>query len=169
MLGGNGAGKSTLLRLLAGDEIGPTGRDRARTAPAGRRCGSARSAAQRRPSGIGSPAGDPHLRHHGEELVFSGIDNSVGVYREPSEKELAQVTDILASLHLEFLAKRTIRSCSTGEFRRLPLPEPFAGEPDLLLLDELFSGLDALSRNEFFALLNQACAAGRADDPRHPS
>ena len=84
----------------------------------------------------------------------------MGVYREPSEKELAQVTDILASLHLEFLAKRTIRSCSTGEFRRLLLARALAGEPDLLLLDEPFSGLDAPSRNEFFALLNQLARQG---------
>ena len=77
-----------------------------------------------------------------------------------SAEELAQVTDILASLHLEFLAKRTIRSCSTGEFRRLLLARALAGEPDLLLLDEPFSGLDAPSRNEFFALLNQLARQG---------
>ena len=77
-----------------------------------------------------------------------------------SAEELAQVTDILASLHLEFLAKRTIRSCSTGEFRRLLLARALAGEPDLLLLDEPFSGLDAPSRNEFFTLLNQLARQG---------
>ena len=139
VLGGNGAGKSTLLRLLAGDEI---------VAYGGVRLVSDRQQATYT------------YDITGEELVFSGIDNSVGVYREPSEKELAQVTDILASLHLEFLAKRTIRSCSTGEFRRLLLARALAGEPDLLLLDEPFSGLDAPSRNEFFALLNQLARQG---------
>ena len=39
------------------------------------------------------------------------------------------------------------------------MPE-LAGEPDLLLLDEPFSGLDAPSRNEFFALLNQLARQG---------
>ena len=84
----------------------------------------------------------------------------MGVYRQPAPEGLGQVAGILAALHLECLAKRTIRSCSTGELRRLLLARALAGEPDLLLLDEPFSGLDAPSRNEFSALLNQLARQG---------
>ena len=161
VLGGNGAGKSTLLRLLAGDEIVAYGGEIVRELP---RQGGVVDRLEVLRKGVRLVSDRQQATYTyditGEELVFSGIDNSVGVYRDPSEKELAQVTDILASLHLEFLAKRTIRSCSTGEFRRLLLARALAGEPDLLLLDEPFSGLDAPSRNEFFALLNQLARQG---------
>ena len=161
VLGGNGAGKSTLLRLLAGDEIVAYGGEIVRELP---RQGGVVDRLEVLRKGVRLVSDRQQATYTyditGEELVFSGIDNSVGVYREPSEKELAQVTDILASLHLEFLAKRTIRSCSTGEFRRLLLARALAGEPDLLLLGEPFSGLDAPSRNEFFALLNQLARQG---------
>lgn len=161
VLGGNGAGKSTLLRLLAGDEIVAYGGEIVRELP---RQGGVVDRLENLRKGVRLVSDRQQATYTyditGEELVFSGIDNSVGVYREPSGEELEQVADILASLHLEFLAKRTIRSCSTGEFRRLLLARALAGEPDLLLLDEPFSGLDAPSRNEFFALLNQLARQG---------
>ena len=161
IIGSTGCGKSTLLRLLAGDEIVAYGGEIVRELP---RQGGVVDRLEVLRKGVRLVSDRQQATYTyditGEELVFSGIDNSVGVYREPSEKELAQVTDILASLHLEFLAKRTIRSCSTGEFRRLLLARALAGEPDLLLLDEPFSGLDAPSRNEFFALLNQLARQG---------
>ena len=130
VLGGNGAGKSTLLRLLAGDEIVAYGGEIVRELP---RQGAAlwdRLEVLRKGVRLVSDRQQATYTYDitGEELVFSGIDNSVGVYREPSEKELAQVTDILASLHLEFLAKRTIRSCSTrGNSAACSLPEPLPG------------------------------------------
>lgn len=161
VLGGNGAGKSTLLRLLAGDEIVAYGGEIIRELP---RQGGVVDRLEVLRKGVRLVSDRQQATYTyditGEELVFSGIDNSVGVYRQPAPKELEQVSGILAALHLEFLAKRTIRSCSTGELRRLLLARALAGEPDLLLLDEPFSGLDAPSRSEFFALLNQLARQG---------
>ncbi len=96
----------------------------------------------------------------GAELVFSGIDNTVGIYRTASNTEKAQVHKLLCDLHLAFLADRPIRSCSTGELRRLLLARALAGDPDLLLLDEPFSGLDATSRLEFASLFEQLAQQG---------
>lgn len=77
---------SPLLRLLAGDESGHGARSCA-NCPAGRRVVDRLEVAQRRP-GLVSDRRQATYTYDitGEELVFSGIDNSVGVYREPSRR-----------------------------------------------------------------------------------
>ena len=161
VLGANGSGKSTLLRLLAGDEIVAWGGEVIRELP---RLGGVVDRLEVLRKGVRLVSDRQQATYTydltGEELVFSGIDNAVGMYRTPTEAEWAQVASILDALNLAFLAKRTIRSCSTGEFRRLLLARALAGEPDLLLLDEPFSGLDAPSRTTFFALLDQLARQG---------
>ncbi len=156
VLGSNGAGKSTLLRLLHGDEIVAYGGSITHELP--RQGGVVRRLEDlRRGVRLVSDLQQATYGYDvtGTELVFSGIDNAVGVYREASKREREQVRNLLHDLRLEFLADRPIRSCSTGELRRLLLARALAGEPDLLLLDEPFSGLDADSRAEFVSLLDQ--------------
>lgn len=156
VLGRNGAGKSTLLRLLHGDEIVAYGGSITHELP--RQGGVVKRLEDlRRGVRLVSDLQQATYGYDitGAELVFSGIDNAVGIYREASAEEREQVSILLHDLHLEFLADRPIRSCSTGELRRLLLARALAGEPDLLLLDEPFSGLDAASRMEFMCLLDQ--------------
>lgn len=161
IIGRNGAGKSTLLRLLAGDEIIAWGGNIEFELP--RQGGVVnRLEILRKNVRLVSDLQQATYGYDitGEELVFSGIDNAVGIYRDASLPEREQVTGLLAALGLDFLAKRTIRACSTGQLRRLLLARALAGEPDLLLLDEPFSGLDASSRAEFVALLEQIAGQG---------
>ena len=91
VLGGNGAGKSTLLRLLAGDEIVAYGGEIVRELP---RQGGVVDRLEVLRKGVRLVSDRQQATYTyditGEELVFRGIDNSVGVYREPSEKELAR-------------------------------------------------------------------------------
>ena len=161
VLGSNGAGKSTLLRLLDGDEIVAYGGSITRELP---RQGGLVNRLEILRKGVRLVSDQQQATYGyavtGAELVFSGIDNAVGVYREASAAEQQQVTHLLAALQLEFLADRSIRSCSTGELRRLLLARALAGEPDLLLLDEPFSGLDLPSRNDFIRIINQLTRQG---------
>lgn len=167
VLGGNGAGKSTLLRLLAGDEYVAVG-GRIRYSFPGRDEDRAVAGEPRRLEDLRRAV---HLVSDleqasygynvtGEELVFSGIDNTIGLYREPTDAERARVAALLRLVGAERLAERRIRACSSGELRRLLLARALAGDPDLLLLDEPFSGLDAESREGFRALLEKLARQG---------
>ena len=162
VLGGNGAGKSTLLRLLAGDEIVAYGGEIVRELP---RQGGVVDRLEVLRKGVRLVSDRQQATYTyditGEELVFSGIDNSVGVYRQPSEEELEQVAGIIASLHLEYLSKRTIRSCSTGEFRRLLLARALAGNLTCCPRRSRSPGSTRpLAQLAFFALLNQLAKQG---------
>ncbi|MDD6088153.1 MAG: ATP-binding cassette domain-containing protein [Desulfovibrionaceae bacterium] len=160
VLGKNGSGKSTLLRLLSGDENAAWGGEIRRNFP-----------------GKSNPVTLADLRKHihlvsdklqdtytynitGFDLVFSGIDNTIGIYRTPSQEETEHVRRILRDFDMESLADRPLRSCSTGQLRRLLLARSLAGSPDLLLLDEPFSGLDVPSRRHIEKILGQLAAIG---------
>ena len=159
--GPNGAGKSTLLRVLAGDLTPAWGGEITRYLP--RQGGEVRCLAQvrrgvRLVSDLSQATYGYNLR--GDELVASGLDNSVGLYRVLTDPEQALVADALRLLGVERLAQRPFRSCSTGEARRLLLARAIVGHPDVLLLDEPCSGLDAAGRHDVERLLERLMASG---------
>ena len=98
------------------------------------------------------------------ELVCSGVDNTIGLYREftPDEVERAR-----ACMGLVFspgecaqVAGQSMRMLSTGQVRRLFLARALVGQPDILLLDEPCSGLDAHSRAHVLQLLDNLAEQG---------
>ena len=115
LLGPSGCGKSTLLRLLAGDEIVAYGGEIVRELP---RQGGVVERLEVLRKGVRLVSDRQQATYTyditGEELVFSGIDNSVGVYREPSEKELAQVTDVLGSFTTSYKTSGSSRSANVA-------------------------------------------------------
>jgi len=161
VLGENGAGKSTLMRLLAGDEVpawgGSISRDLKRQGGRTVILSEIRKGI-RLVSDLGQATYTYDLT--GEELVLSGIDNSVGLYRNITESERVEAAQCLDMLGVRHLASRSIRHCSTGEMRRLLLARAIAGAPDLILLDEPCSGLDPDSREHFLSLVDELIAQG---------
>ncbi|MES9997077.1 ATP-binding cassette domain-containing protein [Desulfovibrio aminophilus] len=159
--GPNGAGKSTLLRLIAGEEYPAAGGAITRILP---RHGG--EVADRETLGRAiSLVSDRQQAAYGydlsgEELVLSGFDNSVGVYREYSRAERATATGWLERLGAASLAERSLRSLSTGQLRILFLARAMVRNPEILLLDEPFSGLDSTARAGMMALLENLIATG---------
>ena len=159
IIGANGSGKSTLLRLLAGDEFAAAGGRIRRWLP--RRGGRVETLAEVR-KGVRLVSDLSQALYgftlSGLELVCSGFDNSMGLYREFTEREKDQALGLIHALFPEGRADRvaaaSIRLLSTGQLRRLFLARALAGDPDILLLDEPCSGLDAESRARYLDVLD---------------
>ncbi|MFT4301527.1 MAG: ATP-binding cassette domain-containing protein, partial [Desulfovibrio sp.] len=166
--GANGSGKSTLLRLLAGDEFTAAGGTLERWLP--HQGGAVDTLAEVRKgirlvSDLSQALYGYSLTAH--EMVCTGFDNSIGVYRKfsPTEKNeaLRRMQEMFpeeSAEDVEALGRQSIRHLSTGQLRRLFLARALVGEPDILLLDEPCSGLDAPSRAHYLNLLDQLAAKG---------
>ncbi|HEY5019608.1 MAG TPA: ATP-binding cassette domain-containing protein, partial [Steroidobacteraceae bacterium] len=58
------------------------------------------------------------------------------------------------------LAARALRTLSYGQHRRVLFARALVHEPDILLLDEPYAGLDARTRQALRSLVEQAITAG---------
>lgn len=127
VLGSSGSGKTTLLRLLAGlDE--PT-------------------------SGIIERAEDLRIGMVFQDLALwpnlTALDNvALALPDLPKPHRLQSARDTLVACHVGELASRKPGTLSIGQQQRVALARAIACHPQLLLLDEPFSSLDPLLREE---------------------
>lgn len=154
--GSNGAGKSTFLNLLAGGDTYPAyGGSISRYLP--RHGGDIVDLPSiRRAIRLVSDLGQATYGYNltGLELVLSGGDNVVGMYRTYDEAEIHEAHELLARMDVAHLAMRHIRTLSTGQLRRLLLARALMGRPEIVLLDEPCSGLDAQFTKQILGLLD---------------
>lgn len=90
------------------------------------------------------------------ELVF-GLENR-SIRREEIKMRLEELTN---EFHLEPLRGRNIFALSGGEKQKIAFSSVYASEPELLVLDEPSSNLDAASVKELTQLISKAKAAGK--------
>jgi len=158
--GPNGSGKSTFLRLLLGEEhLAPGGRiTRLDLGP------SADVREVRARVGLVSP--DLQARHRadatGLSVVLSGFEGSIGLGVEATADQRRVAHAWLEAVGASRLADRGIHSVSYGELRRILLARALVTDPDVLLLDEPFSGLEPRSRAEAMDLVERLCRDGRS-------
>lgn len=137
LLGRSGSGKSTFLRALAGLDHGVPGSGR-----------------------LGTPDAVSVVFQDARLLPWkSVVDNvSLGLKGEtPRERAL----HALAEVELTARARAWPMQLSGGEQQRAALARSLVREPELLLLDEPFGALDALTRLRMQALLLDLCARHR--------
>jgi ABC-2 type transport system ATP-binding protein len=151
LLGPNGAGKSTLVRICT-TLLRP---DTGRVTVAGFDT-AARPHDVRRSIGIAAqePAVDKELTGR-ENLTLLARLNGLG-----RRRSAVRVNELLEQFDLGQFADRPTGTYSGGMRRRLDLACAFAGEPQVVFLDEPTVGLDPRSRNEVWDLLAGVRAAG---------
>ncbi len=154
VIGPNGAGKSTLLKAIAGLIQPVSGTLEVLGAPPG---GAARWVAyvpQAELVDWGFPVtvGD---------VVMMGRVPLIGIGRSPSRADRAAVRDALETVGMAGEDGRQIGSLSGGQRRRVFLARAMAARPDLYLLDEPVTGVDATTEEDLMHLLEAEAAAGR--------
>lgn len=161
VVGANGSGKSTLLKLMAGEHHPALGGRVSRpglAAPEG--LTDLRDIRRR----IGLASFELEADYDKEisalEVVLSGSQASIGLYVEPTDRELYAARRWMAFFGVGQLAGRKLGALSAGQTRRLFLARAMAAEPRLLLLDEPFSGLDAASRRAAMEAVSAAARSG---------
>ncbi|WP_208295816.1 ABC transporter ATP-binding protein [Paenarthrobacter nitroguajacolicus] len=157
IVGPSGSGKTTLLRLIAGFEHPTKGAISLNgTLVAGN---GVRVPAHKRHVGYVAQDGAlfPHLSV-GQNISF-GLDH--GTLDGGRRGVRARVEELLAMVSLDAsMAKRRPHQLSGGQQQRVALARALAREPELMLLDEPFSALDAglrvATRRAVAKVLNEA-------------
>ena len=137
LLGRSGSGKSTFLRALAGLDHGVPGSGR-----------------------LGTPDAVSVVFQDARLLPWKTVVDNVSLGlkgQTPRERAL----HALAEVELTARAKAWPMQLSGGEQQRAALARSLVREPELLLLDEPFGALDALTRLRMQALLLDLCARHR--------
>lgn len=81
------------------------------------------------------------------EVVLSGLHNRKPLFGRFSADDRKRVDALLAEISLTDLARRPISTLSGGQWQRVLLARAFVSQPDLLLMDEPDTHLDAATRS----------------------
>ncbi len=146
LLGPNGSGKTQLLKLLAGDVWPAPGPGLRRYRYRGE-CFDDPYDIKDEIAYLGAERQDRYEHYEWnfrvERVIATGLARTDIPLAPLRAVDRQQVRRLLVRLRIESLAARRFLSLSYGERRLVLLARTLAWRPKLLLLDELFSGLDA--------------------------
>jgi ABC-type Mn2+/Zn2+ transport system ATPase subunit len=154
VIGPNGAGKSTLLKLIAGLIRPVSGQITVLGGPPG---SAARSIAYLPQA----EAVDWEFPVTVREVVTMGRYARLGFGREPGKLDRERVLAALETVGMADAVDRQIGALSGGQRRRVFLARAIAADPELYLLDEPVTGVDARTQEDLMDVLEAESRAGK--------
>jgi molybdate transport system ATP-binding protein len=171
LIGDNGAGKTQLLKLLSG-AVWPTPGLRRERRGGGERSYMVEGLpielidAKRRIAYLGAEQQDKYVRYgwnlRVRDLVATGLHRTDLLLMPVTPRQARRVAAGLRICGLQRLAAREFFSLSYGQRRLALLARALVQDPDWLLLDELYNGLDAGYRRRIDAVLDAAARRGQS-------
>jgi len=170
LVGDNGAGKTQLLKLLCGDVWptpgGPrTARNAGRHYRVGRRPVDLIEA-KSRVAYVGAELQDKYARYgwnlRVRDLVATGLHRTDLKLLPVTPPQAERVTAVLRLCGLSRHAAREFLSLSYGQKRLVLLARALVQDPDWLLLDEFYNGLDSNYRRRLDKALGSAVHRGQS-------
>jgi iron complex transport system ATP-binding protein len=145
ILGANGAGKTTLVKVLMGYAWPVHG---AEVNVLGKRYGAVNLSELRKSIAWVSPFMQRWASGEGNalEMVISGLDGTLGLFREYSDDEKDKAINIMESLGCAHLAEHKMDAMSSGEQVKILISRALMHDPELMILDEACVHLDMKSR-----------------------
>jgi len=144
LFGPNGAGKTTLLKVLAGLIKPEVGRAEV-------------SGGRRAVGWIGHQSS-----LYGHLTVRENLLFWAQLYDLPASRSGPRVTELLERLGIAERADTPVRVLSRGQMQRITIARALVHDPQVLLLDEPFTGLDLAAAGEFRRLLGELASQGRS-------
>ena len=154
VVGPNGAGKSTLLKVMAGLLRPWAGRAEVLGGPPGR---EARRIAYVPQAELVDWAFPVTVR----DVVMMGRYPALGMFRRPGRDDRRAVDAALEHVGMTSHRHTQIGSLSGGQRRRVFLARALAAEPDLFLLDEPVTGVDATTEDDLMDILEEEARRGK--------
>jgi ABC-type Mn2+/Zn2+ transport system ATPase subunit len=154
VVGPNGGGKSTLLKVIAGLLQPWSGTAEVLGALVGERAKDVAYVPQAESVDWAFPIA-------ANDVVMMGRYARLGMLRRPGREDREQVDRALEAVGMADLRNRQIGALSGGQRRRVFLARALASEPQLYLLDEPVTGVDAATEHDLAQILEREASAGK--------
>ncbi|NWG03884.1 MAG: energy-coupling factor ABC transporter ATP-binding protein [Syntrophaceae bacterium] len=147
ILGSNGCGKTTLLKHLLGILVPKDGRVSVFGINPGKDFSKIREKVGVVMQDVDEQILGPTVY---DDILFAPLNYGMG-----RKKADWMAKEVIERLNLEPIQKKIVNYLSGGEKKKVALAGALVMEPDLLILDEPFTGLDPLSRRDLIQILNE--------------
>jgi len=147
ILGSNGCGKTTLLKHLLGVLVPKDGSVKVFGVNPGKEFSKIRERVGVVMQDVDEQILGPTVY---DDILFAPLN--YGIERK---KAGAMARDVIEKLNLGSIQKKIVNYLSGGEKKKVALAGALVMEPELLILDEPFTGLDPVSRRDFIQILNE--------------